>query len=259
MSLYKVVLVTGASAGFGYAIAKTLAESGYKVIAAARRLDRLEELASTSKGNIYPLALDVTDENSVSSALKSLPDELQKIDVLVNNAGLALGTESADKCLIEDWKVMIDTNVLGLVSVTRAVIEGMIKRNRGYIINLGSTAGAWPYRGGNVYGGTKAFVEQFTRNLRTDLHGTAVKASVIKPGLCSDTEFSNVRYKGDDAKAKALYEGTESIRPQDIADMVLYLVNTPAHLNINAVEMMPVCQTYGGLSVKKNLDLGSLD
>lgn len=258
MSNYKTALVTGASAGFGFEIAKALAESGFKVIAAARREDKLQKLAKINPENIYPVFMDVTDEESVARALNTLPEELREIDILINNAGLALGTDPAVHCSLDDWKVMVDTNITGLLCVTKAVLDGMVKRNKGYIINLGSTAGAWPYRGGNVYGGTKAFVEQFTRNLRTDLQGTALKVSVIKPGLCSDTEFSNVRFKGDDAKAASVYIGTESIKPEDIANMVMYLVNTPAHLNINEVEMMPVCQTYGGLSVVRNLDLNEI-
>ena len=259
MALYKTVLVTGASAGFGFAICEKLASQGYKVIATARRQDKLDALANKYEGQIFPLKLDVTDTEAVDSILDKLPDEFKNIDVLVNNAGLALGQDKAFTCSLKDWHTMVNTNIKGLLNITHKLLPLMVKKNKGYIINLGSTAGAWPYTGGNVYGGTKAFVEQFSRNLRTDLQGTAVKVTVIKPGLCSDTEFSNVRYYGDDKKAAAVYTGTEAIKPEDIADVVLYLLNLPRHVNINELEMMPVCQTYGGLSVTRSLDLNKKD
>ncbi|WP_281072444.1 SDR family NAD(P)-dependent oxidoreductase [Succinivibrio dextrinosolvens] len=254
MNQYKTVFVTGASAGFGAAIAKLLAQNGYKVIAGARRRSKLEELTA-SNSNIYPIELDVTDEKSVSTLLNDLPDDLKNIDVLINNAGLALGTDPAYNCNLNEWKTMVDTNINGILNMTNAILPSMVKRNHGYIINLGSTAGCWPYRGGNVYGATKAFVEQFTRNLRTDLSGTAVKATVIKPGLCGNTEFSNIRFHGDDKKTAAVYQDTVSISPEDIANTVLWLLSTPPHMNVNDMEIMPVCQTYGGLSVVRNLDL----
>ncbi|MGN0893736.1 MAG: SDR family NAD(P)-dependent oxidoreductase [Succinivibrio sp.] len=252
---YKTVLVTGASAGFGYAICDLLASEGYKVIACARREDKLKDLALKHSGFVFPLKLDVTDKQSVATLLERIPQSFKPIDVLVNNAGLALGQDKAFNCLTSDWQQMVDTNITGLLNVTHAILPSMVERNLGYIINLGSTAGRWPYTGGNVYGGTKAFVEQFSNNLRTDLAGTALKVTVIKPGLCSDTEFSNVRFKGDSAKVAAVYKDTEAILPVDIADTVLYLIRTPARLNINEMEMMPVCQTFGGLSVTRNLDL----
>lgn len=254
MRNYQTVLVTGASAGFGAAICKLLATHGYKVIAAARRLDKLKALACENS-NIYPLKLDVSSEISVSEIFKRLPEELHAIDVLVNNAGLALGQDKVQNCDFKDWQTMVNTNITGLLNITHKLVPSMLKRNCGYIINLGSTAGSWPYTGGNVYGGTKAFVEQFTRNLRTDFAGSALKATVIKPGLCSHTEFSNVRFKGDDAKVEAVYKDTAAILPEDIANTVLWLLEGPAHLNINEIEMMPVCQCYGGLSVSRKLDL----
>lgn len=254
MSLYKTVLVTGASAGFGYAITELLAKKGYKVIACARRMEKLRILAGSSP-NIYPLELDVTDEVSVSSLLSKLPSEYQKIDVLVNNAGLALSQDKAYECKVDEWKTMVNTNINGLLYMTHVVLPEMVKRNHGYIINLGSTAGCWPYTGGNVYGGTKAFVEQFSRNLRTDLKDTAVKVTVIKPGLCGNTEFSNVRFHGDNDKANSVYTDTRSIGPDDIANTILWLLETPAHMNVNDMEIMPVCQTYGGLAVTRKLDL----
>jgi len=251
------VLVTGASAGFGYAIAELLAKNGYKVVACARRAEKLKALASQSS-NIYPFELDVTDEKSVADILSRLPSDLQKIDVLVNNAGLALSQDKAFECKVDEWKTMVDTNINGLLYMTHALLPQMVKRNHGYIINIGSTAGCWPYTGGNVYGGTKAFVEQFSRNLRTDLKETAVKVTVPKPGLCGNTEFSNVRFHGDDAKAASVYTDTKSIGPEDIANTVLWLLSTPAHMNVNDMEIMPVCQTYGGLAVTRKLNLNEI-
>lgn len=178
---YKTVLVTGASAGFGLATAKLLAKSGYKVIALARREDKLKEL-TTESDNIYPVVMNVTDAKSIESLIPSLPNEFKDIDVVVNNAGLALGVEKAQECSLENWKTMVDTNILGILNVTHSILPTMVKRNKGFIINLGSTAGSWPYVGGNVYGATKAFVEQFSRNLRTDVQGTAIKVTVIKSG-----------------------------------------------------------------------------
>lgn len=259
MSNYKNVLVTGASAGFGKSICENLAKNGFKVIALARRSEKLQDLACRFKGQIYPLSLDLRDVDETLDILNRIPDDFKPIDVLVNNAGLALGVDRAQSCNMQEWKTMVDTNITGLLAVTNAILPHMVERNCGYIINLGSTAGAWPYLGGNVYGATKAFVEQFSRNLRCDTANTAVKVSVIKPGLCSDTEFSYVRLHNDKEKVEQVYANTEAILPQDIADTVLWLLNTPKHLNINAIEMMPVCQTYGGLSVTRNLDLNKKD
>ena len=255
MSLYRTVLVTGASAGFGLAICKKLASEGYRVIAAARRQDRLERLSENFNGMILPLKLDVSDFEAVDAVIDSLPDDFRNVDVLINNAGLALGQDKAFACELKDWQTMVDTNIKGLLNITHKLLPLMVERNRGYIINLGSTAGSWPYTGGNVYGGTKAFVEQFSRNLRCDLAGTAIKVTVIKPGLCSDTEFSVVRFKGDREKAAAVYKDAQAIRPEDIADTVSFLLGTKAHVNINELEIMPVCQTFGGLSVNRNPDV----
>ncbi len=254
MVLYKTALVTGASAGFGYSICELLASKGLHVIAVARRKDKLAELAKKNP-LIMPLVYDVTSNENIITKIEKLAPPFNQVDVLINNAGLALGQDKSQHALIEDWDTMVETNIKGLLHVTHALLPNMVKRNKGYVINIGSTAGTWPYEGGNVYGATKAFVEQFSRNLRTDLKGTAVKISVIKPGLCQDTEFSYTRFKGDAKKVFDVYKDTEAISPHDIADMVLYLISTPPHLNINSVEMMPVCQTYGGLSVTRNLDL----
>ncbi|NLK84574.1 MAG: SDR family NAD(P)-dependent oxidoreductase [Aeromonadales bacterium] len=259
MNHYKVVLVTGASAGFGYEICRLLAKNGFLVIATARRKERLNELAKEYPDSIFPYALDVRDNDSIRNLIESLPEKLSSIDILVNNAGLALGVEKAQNSSLENWKTMIDTNILGVVQMTKAVLPIMITRNCGYIINIGSIAGSLPYIGSTVYGASKAFVEQFSKNLRCDTAGTAIKVTVIKPGLCQDTEFSYVRLNGDKEKVAPIYANTQSILPEDIASTVLWLAKGPMHLNINEIEMMPVCQTYGGPSVTRNVSFDLTD
>ncbi|WP_414163749.1 bifunctional NADP-dependent 3-hydroxy acid dehydrogenase/3-hydroxypropionate dehydrogenase YdfG [Superficieibacter sp. BNK-5] len=246
-----IILVTGATAGFGESITRRFVENGHKVIATGRRQERLQALKEELGDAIYPLQLDVRDRAAIDEKLASLPAEWRGIDILVNNAGLALGMEPAHKASVEDWENMIDTNNKGLVYMTRAVLPGMVERNRGHVINLGSTAGSWPYAGGNVYGATKAFVHQFSLNLRTDLNGTAVRVTNIEPGLVGGTEFSNVRFKGDDAKADKTYENTTALSAEDIAEAVWWVATLPKHVNINTLEMMPVSQTYAGLSVHR--------
>ncbi|POP47129.1 bifunctional NADP-dependent 3-hydroxy acid dehydrogenase/3-hydroxypropionate dehydrogenase YdfG [Superficieibacter electus] len=246
-----IILVTGATAGFGESITRRFVENGHKVIATGRRLERLQALQAELGEAIYPLQLDVRDRKAIDEKIASLPAEWRDIDILVNNAGLALGMEPAHKANVDDWETMIDTNNKGLVYMTRAILPGMVERNRGHVINLGSTAGSWPYAGGNVYGATKAFVQQFSLNLRTDLHGTAVRVTNIEPGLVGGTEFSNVRFKGDDAKADKTYENTTALSAEDIAEAVWWVATLPKHVNINTLEMMPISQTYAGLSVHR--------
>ena len=246
-----IALVTGATAGFGTATARLLAARGHKVIITGRRAERLHALQQELGDACLPLAFDIRDEAATLAALTSLPPQWQAIELLVNNAGLALGAAPYPDCELADWKQMIATNIEGLVTVTYAVLRGMIARNRGHIINLGSTAGSYPYAGGNVYGATKAFVKQFSLNLRTDLLGTNVRVSNVEPGLCGGTEFSNVRYHGDDVKAAALYENVDYLTPEDIAETVLWIAERPAHMNINRIEIMPVAQASAGLAVKK--------
>ncbi|OON40393.1 NADP-dependent 3-hydroxy acid dehydrogenase [Izhakiella australiensis] len=246
-----IVFVTGATAGFGLSITRRFIAQGHKVIAAGRRQSRLDDLKSELGANLLPLQLDVRNRAGIEQALASLPQQWQAIDILVNNAGLALGVEPAHKASIEDWENMIDTNNKGLVYMTRALLPGMVERNRGHIINIGSTAGNWPYPGGNVYGATKAFVRQFSLNLRTDLHGTALRVTNIEPGLVGGTEFSNVRYKGNDAKASDVYENTEPMTAEDVSEAVWWVATLPAHVNINTLEMMPVVQTTAGMKVHK--------
>jgi 3-hydroxy acid dehydrogenase/malonic semialdehyde reductase len=248
-----IVFITGASAGFGAAMARTFVQGGHKVLISGRREDRLQALAAELGAAARPIVLDVTDKASIKSALDSLPAEWKQIDVLVNNAGLALGVTPAHESSLEDWDTMIATNVSGLVAMTRAILPDMVKRGSGTIINLGSVAGATPYPGGNVYGATKAFVEQFTLNLRADLVGTGVRATNLAPGLCGGTEFSNVRLKGNDAAAAKVYEGTEPLTAEDIANTAYWIATLPPHININRIEMMPTCQGYGPLAIKRNL------
>ena len=201
--------------------------------------------------NLYTVQLDVRNRAAIDEAIASLPAEWRNIDVLVNNAGLALGVEPAHKANIEDWENMIDTNNKGLVYMTRAVLPAMVERNVGHIVNIGSIAGSWPYLGGNVYGATKAFVRQFSLNLRTDLHGTALRVTDIEPGLVGGTEFSNVRFKGDDDKAGQVYEGTTALTAEDVTEAVYWVTTLPKHVNINTLEIMPVTQTTAGLKVHK--------
>ncbi|MDJ0386717.1 bifunctional NADP-dependent 3-hydroxy acid dehydrogenase/3-hydroxypropionate dehydrogenase YdfG [Roseomonas sp. E05] len=247
-----ILLVTGATSGFGASIARRFAQDGARIIAIGRRADRLEALArELGEGQVLPLALDVRDSAAIQAAIAGLPADWAEIDVLVNNAGLALGLEPAQRASLADWEMMIDTNAKGLVAMTHAVLPGMVARNRGHVVNIGSTAGEWPYPGGNVYGATKAFVRQFSLNLRADLHGTAVRVTDIEPGLVGGTEFSTIRFGGDAAKAAGVYEGTEALTPEDIADAVHWVATRPARVNVNTLQVMPVCQAFGPLRVHR--------
>ena len=243
-------LITGASAGFGAAIARRLIQDGHRVVATARRADRLAKLHDELGDNLLPFPLDVTDRAAVASLPASLPPGWQEIDLLVNNAGLALGLSPAWEADIAQWETMVATNVSGLIAMTRALLPGMVARNRGHVINLGSTAGTYAYPGGHVYGASKAFVTQFSLNLKADLVGTAVRITDIEPGLVGGTEFSTVRFN-DPARAAAIYAGTTPLTPEDIAEAVAWVVALPAHVNINRIEMMPTCQAPGPLAIKR--------
>lgn len=247
----KTLFVTGASSGFGLAIAERFLAEGWHAIVCARRSDRLQDLAGRFPDRVLPLQLDVTDRVRVAAAVEALPKGFADIDVLVNNAGLALGLSPAHEANLDDWDRMIATNCSGLVHVTRAVAPGMVARKRGSIVNIGSIAGEFPYPGGNVYGATKAFVHQFTQNLNADLVGTGVRASCIEPGLCGGTEFSNVRFAGDDARARAVYAGTTPLTAEDIADTVYWIATRPPHITINVISLMPNCQSFGPFAVKR--------
>lgn len=248
----QTIFITGASAGFGAACARSFAQPGNRLILTARRVDPLlalqEELAGTADIHIIPL--DVSDRQAVQGAVEALPERFSQIDVLLNNAGLALGMEPAHQVDLDDWETMVDTNIKGLMYCTRLILPGMVARNRGHIVNISSTAGAWPYPGGNVYGGTKAFVTQFSRNLRCDLLGTQVRVTCIQPGM-AETEFSKVRFKGDQDKAASVYQGTEALTAEDIAETVAWVVNRPAHVNINTLEVMSIDQAWGPFAIHR--------
>ena len=221
------VVITGASAGIGEAVARRFDREGYHLILLARRLEKLEALKAQLSCPVDIYALDVKEKTAVFDTLRRIEDR-GPIDILVNNAGLALGLDPAYKASLEDWEEMIDCNIKGLLFCTRAVLPGMVSRNKGHIINLGSTAGNYPYPGGNVYGGTKAFVEQFSLNLRADLLGTEVRVTCIEPGLVGQTEISFVRFKGDEKRAKSVYEKTDPLLPEDIAEAVFWCAQLPA-------------------------------
>ena len=244
--------ITGASSGFGEAIARRFARDGHRVVATARRVDRLQKLHAELGDAVLPMALDVTDKAAVAALPGSLPAGWRNVDVLVNNAGLALGAAPVPNAKLDDWETMIATNISGLVRVTDALVPGMLDRNRGHIVNLGSTAATYAYPGGNVYGASKAFVWQFSRNLKADLVGTGVRVTDIAPGLVGGTEFSTVRMGGDAAKAAAVYAGTVPLTAEDVAEAVAWVVGLPGHVNINRVEMMPTCQAPGPLAIKRN-------
>ena len=249
----KTAFITGATSGFGAACARRFAENGWRLILCARRLDRLDtlrdQLAATVPVHAFPL--DVRDEVAVNSAVAALPDGFVDVDLLVNNAGLALGLEPAHRCDMQDWQTMIDTNIKGLLYCTRALLPGMVERNRGHIVNIGSVAGNYPYPGGNVYGGTKAFVKQFSRNLRADLLGTRVRVTNVEPGM-AESEFSLVRFKGDDGKAAQVYQNVQPLQPEDVADTVFWAATRPEHVNINSVELMPVCQAFAPFAISRD-------
>jgi 3-hydroxy acid dehydrogenase/malonic semialdehyde reductase len=245
------VFVTGASSGFGAAVARRFAADGARVVVAARRTDRLQGLADEFGPQILPLQLDVRDRARVAVAVQRLPEEFSAIDVLVNNAGLALGLKPAQEAELDDWDQMIDTNCKGLVYCTRAILPGMVARGRGHVINLGSVAGGYPYPGGNVYGGTKAFVHQFSLNLRSDLHGTGVRVSCVEPGM-ADTEFSLVRFGGDRAKADNVYAGMQPMTADDIAEAIHWAASLPAHVNVNTIELMATAQSWAPFQVARD-------
>jgi 3-hydroxy acid dehydrogenase / malonic semialdehyde reductase len=245
------VFVTGASSGFGAAVARRFAADGARVVATARRVDRVEALVSEFRTRILPLALDVRDRPAVAAAVAGLPAEFAAVDVLVNNAGLALGLNPAQDADLDDWDQMIDTNCKGLVYCTRAILPGMVARRRGHVINLGSVAGTYPYPGGNVYGGTKAFVHEFSLNLRSDLHGTGVRVTCVEPGM-ADTEFSLVRFSGDKGKADNVYAGMQPMTADDIAESIHWAATMPQHVNVNTIELMATAQSFAPFQVARD-------
>ena len=246
----KAILITGASSGFGAATAERFANAGWRVIACARRAERLQQLTAKHGNRVHVCAFDIRDSAAMHSALDALPAEFRGIDALLNNAGLALGTAPAQRADLAQWQQMIDTNITALVTLTRALLPTLIER-RGAIINISSTASSWPYTGGNVYGGTKAFVSQFSLGLRSDLHGTGVRVTSLEPGM-AQTEFTLVRTSGDQAASDTLYAGAHPIVAADIAETVWWLANLPPHLNVNRLELMPVSQSFAGFQVARD-------
>lgn len=255
MNAVKTVLITGASSGFGEACAKRYASDGCRLILAARSEDKLITLAEQLKSadpalEILSCKLDVRKASEIDRFASSLPAKFADVDILINNAGLALGVTPAHQSDINDWEDMVDTNIKGLMRMTRNILPGMVERNRGHIVNIGSVAASWPYPGGNVYCASKAFVQQFSRTLLTDLLGTALRVSHIDPGL-AETNFSRVRLHGDNNKADAIYDGTQPLTAEDIADIIYWTTSVPAHININSLEVMPVCQAWGPLAINR--------
>ncbi len=246
----KVALVTGATSGIGASCAEAFVRAGARVVAVGRREERLSALAAGRGDAVHPLPLDVRDRAAVDAAIAGLPPAFAEIDFLVNSAGLALGIEPAHRASLDDWDTMIATNCRGLATVTRAVLPGMVARDRGHVVNVGSVAGSYPYPGGNVYGATKAFVHQFTLNLRSDLLGTKVRATSIEPGML-ETEFSLVRFHGDAARAKKVYERVEPLTAADVADAVLWCVTRPANVNVNTIELMPTAQAFSPFALHR--------
>lgn len=248
----KTAWVTGATSGFGAAIAWRLVQDGWRVIISGRREERLQALAQKAgAGTMHVAAFDMRDATAMQSAIDTLPAEFADIDLLVNNAGLALGTKTAQEADLDQWRQMIDTNITALVTLTRYLLPGLIQR-KGAIINISSISASYAYRGGNVYGASKAFVTQFTHGLRTDLHGTGVRVTSVEPGM-AETEFTLVRTGGDQNASEELYAGTNPITAQDIADTVHWIARLPAHLNINRIEIMPVSQSAAGLQVARSM------
>ena len=247
----RIALVTGATSGFGEAMARRLLAAGARVIATGRREARLAALASElGTDRLLTRTLDVREQVSIDALLADLPGPFQAIDILYNNAGLALGLSKAHEASLDDWQTMIDTNVTGLVRITRAVLPGMVARNRGDVINLSSVAASYPYPGGNVYGATKSFVRQFSLNLRADLLGTKIRVTSIEPGM-ADTEFSVVRFKGDQSSANKVYQGVDAMSADDVALVCEGVLRLPAHINVNTLELMPVQQAFGPFAVSR--------
>jgi serine 3-dehydrogenase len=246
----KTVLITGATSGFGAAAARRFAHAGWRVVATGRRAERLQPLvAEFGADRVHAAAFDIRDEAALEAALAALPEDFRDIDVLVNNAGLALGTAPAQNASLQDWRTMIDTNVTALVVLTHKLLPTLIER-RGVIINMSSVAASYPYPGGNAYGGTKAFVKQFSLGLRSDLHGTGVRVTSIEPGM-AETEFTLVRTHGDRAASDRVYGGAMPMTAEDIAEQLFYIATLPPHLNINRLEIMPVTQSFPAFQVDR--------
>lgn len=246
-----IVLVTGAGAGIGAATARRFASEGARVIAADYKADRLEAVREGFEQNMRSLTLDLRNSDAVFAAIESLPDDFKNISILVNNAGVGPGSEPAHEALLGDWEAIVDTNIKGLLYCTRAILPGMVERARGHVVNISSTSATNNYKGGNVYGGSKAFVRQFSLNLRCDLLGTPIRVSSIEPGL-TETRFTEVRYREDESKTKSHYEGVQPLSGDDLADVIFYTTMVPAHVNINTLQVTPICMASAGYAIHRD-------
>ncbi|BCN93653.1 NAD(P)-dependent oxidoreductase [Thiomicrorhabdus immobilis] len=251
----QVALITGASTGIGKATAQKLALEGVKLILLARREPLLKTLQAelSELTDCHIIACDINDHKTLLTELNQLPENFRNIDILINNAGLALGLNPAHETDWLDWQTMINTNCLSLAFLTRQILPGLVERNHGHIINIGSIAGSYAYKGANVYGATKAFVEQFSSNLRSDLLGTAIRVTNLEPGMLNESEFSLVRFKGDESRADDVYAGLTPLNAEDVAETIRWILTQPAHVNINRIEIMPVHQALAGPTTIKNL------
>ncbi|GAB7080823.1 SDR family NAD(P)-dependent oxidoreductase [Megalodesulfovibrio paquesii] len=250
----KTVFITGATAGFGAACVRLFAKNNWNVVASGRNEALLKGLVEElAPAPVHPLVLDVRDKDAVFNAVADLPKAFAAVDVLVNNAGLALGLEPAFGTSLDDWEVMVDTNIKGLLYCTRAILPGMVERGTGHVVNLGSIAGSHAYRGANVYGASKAFVQQFSANLRSDLLGTNVRVTNIEPGM-AETNFSKTRFHGDETRAATVYKGVTPLYAEDIAEAIFWAATRPAHVNIARVEIWPTNQADGGPTVHRSQD-----
>ena len=246
----KTVLVTGATAGFGAAAARLFVRNGWKAVVTGRRAERIDALvAELGPENAHGAVFDIRDATAMGAALDALPPAFGEIDLLINNAGLALGTAPAQKADLDQWRQMVDTNITGLMAITHRMLPSLIER-RGAIINISSVAASYPYAGGNVYGGTKAFVRQFSLGLRSDLHGTGVRVTSIEPGMV-ETEFTLIRTSGNQEASDTLYRGANPMTAEDIAETLFWIATLPPHININALELMPVSQSWAGFQIAR--------
>ena len=248
--LARTVLITGATSGFGAAAARLFVNKGWQAVITGRRSDRIEALvAELGADAAHGAVFDIRDTLAVDAALDGLPAKFGAIDLLINNAGLALGTAPAFKADLDQWRQMVETNITGLMAITHKMLPGLIAR-RGAIINISSVAASYPYPGGNVYAGTKAFVRQFSLGLRSDLHGTGVRVTSIEPGM-AETEFTLVRTSGNKDASAALYDGAKPMTAEDIAEMLFWVASLPSHININTLELMPVSQSWAGFQIAR--------
>ncbi len=250
----RVAIVTGASSGIGASLVQQLVQAGVRCIGVGRRADRLQALGETLReGYFQALSLDVREEKTPDEILHAIPQGWNAPDILINNAGLALGTAPAPQCSLDEWLTMIDTNVTSLVRLTHRLLPTLIAAPRADIMNLSSVAASYPYPGGNTYGATKAFVRQFSLGLKADLLGTNVRVTSVEPGMV-DTEFSTVRFAGDSAKAQKVYEGMQPLTSSDIAETIVGILSLPSHVSVNTIEIMPTSQAFGPFAVHRESD-----